>query len=224
MRKVIFALTVFLLAAALVQSGNIKHLGGVVGIPAGDSIDSTMVKDGGASGADLADTLRHTGRIYTTVLDADTLFTSGLVSQGGGSIYINDSGNYIDIADGFIRTYGRMRIVSTPNYYLYFTLDGASFTAIGMVASGRDLITGNPDADSLNIAVNAVNDLIFATDNGTEFGRGTKAGTFKLNVNASFPDTTGFVGGEMWLSATGDSMYIYLSSHTMQAISFAHDD
>lgn len=38
----------------------------------------------------------------------------------------------------------------------------------------------------------------------------------KFPLNAALPDTTGFTGGELWLSAIGDTTYVYMSNHTIR--------
>ncbi len=38
----------------------------------------------------------------------------------------------------------------------------------------------------------------------------------KFALNATLPDTTGFVGGETWYSAIGDTTYIYMSNHLIR--------
>ncbi len=199
MKRVIFAIMVLLLAAAVVQGGNIKHLGGTVGTPARDSVDSLSIKAKGISSTDLLDTLR----------------VQGVASSGAGGITLKDGINYMTIDGGFIKTFGRFRIVSSANYYLYFALDGFAFTTFGMIGSGRDLLVGSPAADSLNLIVRAQNEVIFATNGGNEAGRFTDEYTLRLKMHSAFPDTTGYLGGEMWLGATGDSIYIYKSDHTM---------
>jgi len=37
-------------------------------------------------------------------------------------------------------------------------------------------------------------------------------------LRSAFPDTTGYIGGEMWMSTTGDSLYFYKSDHTITSL------
>jgi len=76
--------------------------------------------------------------------------------------------------------------------------------------SGNAVYTGD---------MNIQGDLDVDTDLNVD-GAAVIDGTLRLGLNAALKDTTGFVGGEVWFSATGDTTYKYTSDHEIVFCTF----
>jgi len=71
--------------------------------------------------------------------------------------------------------------------------------------SGNAVYTGD---------MNIQGDLDVDTDLNVD-GAAVIDGTLRLGLNASLPDTTGFVGGETFYGSTPESLYVYTAEHTL---------
>ncbi len=227
MKKFFVVFVVLLLALSFWQYQSsraepiaIENINGLEGMA-----DSTDIIDGSISGADLADTLRHTGRIYTDVLDADTLYTKGVASHElGEGLVLRDGINYLTMDGGFLDMFGRLSVISTNNYYIEWRLPGTGGTGrgtpLGMIGSGREA-TGAAD-DSTSLGIGGIGNVIVSTKDGSvknvvfdSLGVTSIYGSLGLEKRTSMPDTASWSGGNMWLSEIGDSLYTYLTDYTV---------
>jgi len=129
-----------------------------------------------------------------TVYSKGKSYAGVIAAEAATYIVVSAAGAWSTDTDAFFEIANRAMIINDPDGHTLYYVDSAG-DSHWLDASGNETMGIDVSARQVQI--------------------GDKV---RLPVQATLPDTTGFIGGEMWLSAVGDTVYHYLTNHTINQL------